>query len=303
MRIDMIRSPERNPSKSLWSKEEDETLVRLVQQTGSRSWTFLAKHLHGRSGKQCRERWVNHLDPAIKKDPWTPAEDNKLLELHAKLGNRWVEFAKELSGRSENSIKNRWNSILKKRVEKDLMAQEETGFKRTCGRALDTQSSPVTPKRQRMSFSSSDAEASIESLELNKELAYHTIQATSMENTNQEQLPNSSKSSFDASEISSSRSLVLPPPMISQLLPRSAIPDEFEGIFLDSSMWPIGTTSSEQTEQQQPPLSESALYFESGTASREKLFSSLVDVDGSLSRVGESPFALSMFDFAVEVPF
>mmetsp|Transcript_5167 Transcript_5167/g.7177 ORF Transcript_5167/g.7177 Transcript_5167/m.7177 type:complete len:257 (-) Transcript_5167:2067-2837(-) len=105
-------------TKSLWTKDEDETLLSLMEETKSKCWTLLAKQLHNRTGKQCRERWVNHLDPNINKNPWTAAEDLKLIKLQAQLGNRWVEFTKELPQRSENSVKNRWNLIMKRRSAK-----------------------------------------------------------------------------------------------------------------------------------------------------------------------------------------
>lgn len=100
-----------------WTKEEDATLIGLVNQSGPRNWTALASQMPSRSGKQCRERWLNHLNPAIKKGPWTTEEDNRLVLLHESIGNKWSEIAKHIPGRTDNSLKNRWNSTLKRKVQ------------------------------------------------------------------------------------------------------------------------------------------------------------------------------------------
>ncbi|KAF5461597.1 hypothetical protein F2P56_017677 [Juglans regia] len=106
--------------KGPWSKEEDEIIVKLVNKYGPKKWSTIAQHLPGRIGKQCRERWHNHLNPAINKEAWTQEEELALIRAHQIYGNKWAELTKFLPGRSDNAIKNHWNSSVKKKLDSYL---------------------------------------------------------------------------------------------------------------------------------------------------------------------------------------
>lgn len=82
-------------------------MIALVNEHGPAKWSLIANALPGRIGKQCRERWHNHLNPGIKKEGWSAEEDQIILTLHASLGSQWALMTKYLPGRPDNAIKNR----------------------------------------------------------------------------------------------------------------------------------------------------------------------------------------------------
>lgn len=96
--------------KGHWSFEEDQVLEYLVLQ-GCNNWGQIAERIPGRTPKQCRERWKNHLDPAINKGPYTEEEDRIIFTEQARLGNKWSQIAQLLKGRTEDSVKIRWKSL------------------------------------------------------------------------------------------------------------------------------------------------------------------------------------------------
>ncbi|KAK8497477.1 hypothetical protein V6N12_017995 [Hibiscus sabdariffa] len=127
--------------KGPWGPEEDEILINYIKEHGHGSWRSLPKlagnfvlvlrmeivvrsdpmrvlHLTGlrRCGKSCRLRWTNYLRPDIKRGPFTADEEKLVIQLHAILGNRWAAIASQLPGRTDNEIKNLWNTHLKKRL-------------------------------------------------------------------------------------------------------------------------------------------------------------------------------------------
>lgn len=102
--------------KGPWTSAEDAILVEYVKKHGEGNWNAVQKHSGlSRCGKSCRLRWANHLRPNLRKGAFTTEEERKILELHAKLGNKWARMAAQLPGRTDNEIKNYWNTRIKRR--------------------------------------------------------------------------------------------------------------------------------------------------------------------------------------------
>jgi myb proto-oncogene protein len=107
-----------------WTETEDLAIRSLVETWGTRHWSKIAEllgsihNVKNRSGKQCRERWHNHLDPSVNKDPWDSDEEGVLFNGYREFGNHWAEISRLLPGRTDNAIKNHFYSAVRRNLRK-----------------------------------------------------------------------------------------------------------------------------------------------------------------------------------------
>ncbi|KAI4306105.1 hypothetical protein L6164_029413 [Bauhinia variegata] len=123
--------------KGPWTAAEDAVLIEYVKKNGEGNWNAVQKNTGlARCGKSCRLRWANHLRPNLKKGAFSPEEEKLILQLHAKYGNKWAKMATLLPGRTDNEIKNFWNTRVKRRQRQGLPLYSDE---------LEYPSTPTTP--------------------------------------------------------------------------------------------------------------------------------------------------------------
>jgi hypothetical protein len=148
-KVDTTPPVEERPRARKWKPEEDETLKKLVKSHGVPTrfleWAAFADSLKGRTPKQCRDRWKNHLDPHLSPEPWTAEEDALLLKLQAHHGNSWASFLPLFPGRSRHAISNRFASLLLTLVGTASCAIRPASLKRPSNRKNSRQSLTLQP--------------------------------------------------------------------------------------------------------------------------------------------------------------
>jgi len=107
-----------------WTPHEDQRLLLTVTELGESNWAAVSSRLGTRSARQCRERFHNYLSPSLRHDPWSPVEDELLVEKYVECGSRWAQIALFFSGRSEANVKNRWAQLTMKSGKEQLREME-----------------------------------------------------------------------------------------------------------------------------------------------------------------------------------
>ena len=130
-------------SKKAWTIESDKLLVELISDIGPRLWDTIAKSIPDRSGKQCRERWSNQLNPLLNKLEWSVEENWILFNMQRSMQSRWSELTSTILGRTDNNIKNYWNCIF--RHKKDEMNDKLEDYIAKC-LALDRPADPAAAR-------------------------------------------------------------------------------------------------------------------------------------------------------------
>ncbi|CAM8893009.1 unnamed protein product [Rhodiola kirilowii] len=134
--------------KGPWTSVEDAILIDHVKKHGEGNWNAVQKHSGlCRCGKSCRLRWANHLRPNLKKGPFTAEEERLIIELHAKMGNKWAQISAHLTGHTDNEIKNYWNTRIKWRKRAGL-AFYTRGIGKTLETICSTQQNNFTSSQQ-----------------------------------------------------------------------------------------------------------------------------------------------------------
>ncbi|GMI31379.1 hypothetical protein TrCOL_g833 [Triparma columacea] len=235
--------------KKAWSVQEDQSLLNYVKEYGTSSWSRVSESIKTRTGKQCRERYHNHLDPNVKKGGWSKEEDALILSLQKQYGNAWAKITSYLPGRTDNAVKNRYWSATRSAARKMKTTMNRQQMEAGCADGAATLAAPRKGKVCSVEKENkSGNNASVRKLKKKSNSSSNSSSSSSISCSAQQQ-PSSRPFSFVPPSPSRARAhFPLPPPSVVLLAEKMKRQDDLNnsGIALAPSIVAVDYLSDEE---------------------------------------------------------